>query len=201
MSAHHDEQQELENAKHLWKNGGQWLFTALIIAALAYLGYTIYQNQQQKQHQQAALQASKIGQDNNQLILIQQEYPNSPATTQASLEIAADLFNKGQYDQAIEQYRWVLTHNKIPVFQAAAVQNLANVYLQQQNYDEALKILDTPVAENFQAIIEENKGDVYATQGKKQEAILAYQSALDKLAENEINRELIQAKLNIVRAD
>ena len=33
MSAHHDEQQELENAKHLWRRGGKWVFALLVAAA------------------------------------------------------------------------------------------------------------------------------------------------------------------------
>lgn len=199
MSAHHDEQQELENAKHLWKNGGKWLFAVLVIIALGYLGYTFYNNHLTSQHNKASLQASQIGSNNEKLVAMQSQHPNSPATTQASLSFAADLFNQGKYDEAINIYHWILEHNKVDVFQATAVQNLANVYLQQQKYDEALTILNTPVNAAFQGIIEEAKGDVYASQSKTEEALTAYQAALDKLPEEHINRELIQAKMNMIK--
>lgn len=199
MSAHHDEQQELENAKHLWKNGGKWLFAVLVIIALGYLGHTFYSNHLASQHNKASLQASQIGSSNEKLTTMQSQYPNSPATTQASLIFAANLFNQGKYDETISIYRWILEHNQVDVFQAAAVQNLANVYLQQQKYDDALAVLNTPVASTFQSTIEETKGDVYAAQSKNQEALTAYQAALDKLPEEHVNRELIQAKINMIK--
>lgn len=194
MSAHHDEQQELENAKHLWKNGGKWVFALLLAAAIGYLGKVIYQNHQQNQQEKAALLVSKMGNDATQLAQIQQQHPNSTAATQASLQMAAHLFEQGKLDEAAAAYRWVLQHNQTPIFQAAATQNLANLLLQQQKYDEALAVLSTPLAESYQAMIYELKGDVLAAQGKNQEASDAYQLALDKLPENATNRELLQVK-------
>ena len=37
MASHIQDQEELENFKYFWKSWGRWLFTALLIAALAYL--------------------------------------------------------------------------------------------------------------------------------------------------------------------
>ena len=45
MAAHLEEQQELDNFKYFWKRTGRWIFALLIVAALGYLGYTIYQGQ------------------------------------------------------------------------------------------------------------------------------------------------------------
>lgn len=196
MSAHHDEQQELENAKHLWKNGGKWIFALLIAAALAYLGQVIYRNYQAGNHAQAALQAAKVGNDSGKLALIQQEFPQSTAAAQASLQVAAALFDEGKLDDAAAAYRWILNHNQTPVFQAAAMQNLANVLLQQQKYDEALSVLNTNIAESYQPLINETKGDVLAAQGKTQEAAAAYQAALDKLPENAESREVLRLKMS-----
>lgn len=196
MSAHHDEQQELENAKYLWNNGGKWLVVALVSIALIYWGKGIYRNYQLDKYAQAAAMATQVKGDVNKLAQLQKDFSGSAAAAQASLETAALLFEQGKTDQAIAAYQWVLNNNKTPVFQAAAVQNLANVYLQQKQYDNALKILATPVEASFQSVMEETKGDVFAAQGKTTEAKQTYQAILDKLPEQSPARELIQLKIS-----
>lgn len=195
MSAHHDEQQELENAKHLWKSGGKWIFALLVAAALGYLGKVVYDNHLESKNAEAASIAAKVGGDVSKLAAVQQQYPQSTAAAQASLETGAALFQQNKLDEAVKAYRWVLDNNKTPLFQAAAAQNLANVLLQQKKYDEALAVLNTPVDDAFQPIINEAKGDVFAAQGKAKEASDAYKLALDKLPENAANRELLQLKM------
>lgn len=194
MSAHHDEQQDIENAKHLWKNGGKWVFIGLVIAALGYLGNVIYQGHMQNINAQAAEQASHVKGDTAKLAALQQQYADSVATIQATLETAYQLFQMGKLDEAAAAYQWVLSHNKTPIFQAEAVQNLANVYLQQKKYDAAHQVLSTPVDTAYQAVLSEIKGDVYAAQGKNKEAAEAYQFALDKLPEHSPSRELLELK-------
>lgn len=196
MSAHHDEQQDIENAKHLWNKGGKWVFAALVAAALGYLGHVIYQNHQQNQKETAAALAAKVKDGASpELTQLQQEFAQSMGAAQAMMQTAAQAFHTGKLDDAATAYQWVLTNQKAPLLQAAAANNLANVYLQQKKYDDALQVLATPVEAAFQPLLEETKGDVYVAQGKNKEATTAYQSALDKLPDNAPNRELLQLKL------
>lgn len=196
MSAHHDEQQELENAKYLWHSGGKWVVLALVVLALTYWGKGIYQNYQREQHAKAASVAAQVQGDVNKLAQLQKDFSGSAAAAQASLETAALLFEQGKTEQAIAAYQWVVNNNKTPVFQAAAVQNLAHIYLQQKQYDQALKVLATPVDASFQNVIDEAKADVLAAQGKAEEAKKTYQAILDKLPEQAAARELIQLKIS-----
>ncbi|UOP05102.1 YfgM family protein [Conchiformibius kuhniae] len=197
MSAHHDEQQDIENAKHFWNKGGKWLFAGLVAAALGYLGHVVYQNHLQSKNENAALMAMKAQQsgDAAQLAALQQQFDGTAAAAQATLSAAAQAFDKGNYDEAAKAYRWVLAHQKDELFQAIAVQNLANVHLQQKQYDEALKVLATPLAAAFASLADEGRGDVFAAQGKGAEAKKAYQAALDKLGEDAPQREALQLKV------
>lgn len=195
MSAHHDEQQELENAKHLWHTGGKWVFAALVAAALGYLGNVIYKGQVNSSNQEAAALAAQVKGDTAKLSALQQSHGKSSAAAQASLETAKTLFDNGKLDEAAAAYRWVLDNQKAPLFQAAAAQNLANVLLQQKKFDDALAVLNTPVDDSFAPLMNETKGDVLAAQGKNKEAAEAYKLALDKLPENSASRELVQLKL------
>lgn len=194
MSAHHDEQQDIENAKHLWRSGGKWLFAALVAAAIGYLGHVSYQSYQRSKDAEASALAAQVKGDAAKLQAIQQNYPASMGATQATMQAAAQAFDAGKYDQAAAAYRWVLDHQKAAPVQATAIQSLANVYLQQKKYDDAHKILATPVEAGYLPLIDETRGDVYAAQGKAKEAAAAYKAALDKLPEDSAAREMLDMK-------
>ena len=80
--------------------------------------------------------------------------------------------------------------------------------LDEKAYDEALKSLDGSVSAGFEARFADTRGDVLLTQGKKTEAISAYQAALTRLTEqeksandqggsaNSVFREVIQLKID-----
>lgn len=194
MSAHHEELQEIENVKYYWHKGGKWLAFTLVLASLVYLGNVIYQGQIRRSNEAAAVLANQVKGDVAKLQSLQQSYSKSPAATQASLETAKILFDEGKLDEAASAYRWVLDNQKTPVFQAAAVQNLASVLLQQKKFDDALNVLDTPVEDKYKALILELKGDVFSAQGKNKEALAEYQAATQLLPENSPNRQLIELK-------
>ena len=100
MSSHHEELQEIENIKHLWRNGGKVIVGLLLVAALGYLGYNVYGGQVHKNNLAVAWQASQINGDMTKLAAIQQQHSHSPATTQATLETAKTLFDSGKLDEA-----------------------------------------------------------------------------------------------------
>ena len=68
--------------------------------------------------------------------------------------------------------------------------------VEQKKFDDALKVLNLTVPAEFEPLLNESKGDVLAAQGKKQEAAAAYKAALDKLPEDSLSRELVEAKLS-----
>ncbi len=45
----------------------------------------------------------------------------------------------------------------------------------------------------------ETKGDVYAAQGKSQEALKNYGQALEKMPQDSVGRELVQMKLDSLK--
>ena len=204
MANHLDDQQELENFKHFWKSWGRWLFAILTVAALAYLAWVLYQNHQVSQNQKAAailvsmVEKAQVNPEdkaiNQDLQTLQQQYPKSIATAQASMMVAANDFDKTRYEAAEGHLNWVLQNQKIPFIQALAVQRLAVVQLQQKKYDAALATLNTPVQAAFEAALLETKGDVLVAQGKRTEAVAAYDAALGKLAKDAAGRELLQLK-------
>ena len=205
MAAHLEEQQELDNFKYFWKSTGRWLFALLIAAALGYLGYTMYKSHKASQSQEAAEVLAKIvdkmqakasqAEVNADLTNLQQNYPDSIAAAQATLMAAATEYDARRYDVAEGHLNWVLKNQKAPLVQALAAQRLGIVLLQQKKYDAAIAALNTKVEADFEPLLLEAKGDVYAAQNKTKEAAQSYQQALEKLPKDAIERELLQMKL------
>ena len=206
MAAHLEEQQELDNFKYFWKSTGRWLFALLIAAALGYLGYTMYKSHKASQSQEAAEVLAKIvdkmqakasqAEVNADLTNLQQNYPDSIAAAQATLMAAATEYDARRYDVAEGHLNWVLKNQKAPLVQALAAQRLGIVLLQQKKYDTAIAALNTKVEADFEPLLLEAKGDVYAAQNKTKEAAQSYQQALEKLPKDAIERELLQMKLD-----
>ncbi|MDU1533556.1 MAG: tetratricopeptide repeat protein [Neisseria sp.] len=206
MAAHLEEQQELDNFKYFWKSTGRWLFALLIAAALGYLGYTMYKSHKTSQSQEAAEVLAKIvdkmqakasqAEVNADLTNLQQNYPDSIAAAQATLMAAATEYDARRYDVAEGHLNWVLKNQKAPLVQALAAQRLGIVLLQQKKYDAAIAALNTKVEADFEPLLLEAKGDVYAAQNKTKEAVQSYQQALEKLPKEAIERELLQMKLD-----
>ena len=206
MAAHLEEQQELDNFKYFWKSTGRWLFALLMAAALGYLGYAMYKSHKASQSQEAAEVLAKIvdkmqakasqAEVNADLTNLQQNYPDSIAAAQATLMAAATEYDARRYDVAEGHLNWVLKNQKAPLVQALAAQRLGIVLLQQKKYDAAIAALNTKVEADFEPLLLEAKGDVYAAQNKTKEAAQSYQQALEKLPKDAIERELLQMKLD-----
>ncbi|ATD64814.1 YfgM family protein [Neisseria weixii] len=127
---------------------------------------------------------------------LQQNFADTIPAAQATLMAAATEFDAGRYDVASGHLNWVLKNQKEPLVQALAAQRLAVVKLQQKKYDEALSALDTKVDADYEALLLETKGDVFAAQRKAKEAAASYEQALAKLPKDSVGRELVQMKLD-----
>ena len=209
MAAHLEEQQELDNFKYFWKSTGRWIFALLIVAALGYLGYTIYQGQKASKDQEAAAilaqMVEKAQQKNDpkainaDLAELQKNYPDSISTAQATLMVAATEFDAGRYDVAEDYLNWVLKNQNATLVKVLAAQRLGVVLLQQKKYDAAINALNTQVEADFEPLMLETKGDVYVAQNKTKEAVQSYEAALSKMPQTAVGRELLQMKIDSLK--
>jgi len=77
---------------------------------------------------------------------------------------------------------------------------LAGLQMDAKQYDEALKTLDVGVTDEFKALADDRRGDIYLAQGKKDEAAKAYKSAWDHLDAAVDYRRFIEGKLTALGA-
>ncbi|MBR2252754.1 MAG: tetratricopeptide repeat protein, partial [Neisseriaceae bacterium] len=67
-------------------------------------------------------------------------------------------------------------------------------YLQQEKFDDALRVLNEKLEPEFAGRIAELKGDIYLAQGKANEAKQAFTTALQQLPQDDPSRELVEMK-------
>jgi predicted negative regulator of RcsB-dependent stress response len=90
----------------------------------------------------------------------------------------------------------VIDHATDEELKAIARFRIAQVLLDDKQYDEALKTLDAKTDEAFAALYADLRGDVLAAAGKNADARGAYQAALAKLDVKSGYRAYVQAKLD-----
>ena len=206
------EEEQIEAIKKWWKENGTSTLVGIALAVAAVFGWQGWQ----KQQQQDAYNASALYQ--NLISLVDQSQgPLSGEQLATATHLADTLkadFNKStyanfaalykaqfavavnDYDAAETELRWVLNQNTTEEIVAQARLRLARVLTVKKQYDEALALLST-TAPGYEALYNEQQGDVYLAQGKILEAKNAYDMAKSKNNESEkpVNNALLDLKL------
>ncbi len=211
-----EEQEKIDEIKTWWKQYGNRLINlllAIVLVAAAWQAWNWYQRRQSGEASiiysvlQQAAQAKDVARINATSGELLEKFPNSSYAPLGALISAKAMLEAGDAKAAKLQLAWVSTHGKDEVRDLARLR-LAAILLDEKAYDEALKSLDGSVSAGFGARFADIRGDVLLTQGKKTEAISAYQAALTRLTEqeksandqggsaNSVFREVIQLKID-----
>jgi predicted negative regulator of RcsB-dependent stress response len=204
-----EEQEQLDQLKHFWKQYGNlitWVLVAALGAYAAYTGWTWWQRDQAAKAgamydelDRAAL-AGEIDRTVRIFADLKERYPRTAYAQQGGLLTAKLQFDKGQPDAARGTLAWVSEHAIEPEYQTLARVRMAGVLLDQKKYDEALKQLEDTPARQFEALVADRRGDILLAQGKKEEAKAAYQKAYAAMDPSVQYRRLIDAKLTAMGA-
>ena len=123
-------------------------------------------------------------------------YSSTAYAAMAALGGAKAAFITGDLAAARTQLKWVIDNASEDAVRDVARLRLAGVLLDENNHDEALKILDAVPVESLTGLFADLRGDVLAAQGRNAEARSAYQLALDRSEANSGYRATIQLKLD-----
>ena len=184
-----EEQEQLAEIKTWWKQYGNQLVNILTVAALvviAWQGWNWYQRSQSAQAAmvynvlQNAVQEKDLQRIKAASGELLEKFGGSNYAALGALTTAKAMIDSGDTKTAKLQLMWVVDHGKNEVRDLARLR-LAAVLLDEKAYDEALKQLDGDVSAAFTTRFADSRGDVFSAQGKKAEAISAYQAALAKL--------------------
>lgn len=199
-----EEQEQLAELKHFWKQYGNLINAALIVILLGVAGWNFFQYWQRTQAAQAAALYEEVERvaragDTTRLDRVLGDMKDKFASTsqaqQASLLAAKVYFDAGKLDAARAALTWVAEKSPDEGYQGIARLRLAGLLLDTKSYDEALKQLSGGFAPELAALVADRRGDVFLAQGKKSEAGAEYLKAFKGLEEGSEYRRLVDVKL------
>ncbi len=197
-----EEQERIAALKDWWDKWGKVVIAAAVAAVLGMVGTFFYRDYQKTQGEKAEAlfaDAQKAGQDSKKLTeaatALAEKYPDSFFATEAKLMAARSAVDGKDLAAAETHLRWVIDHGR-DLYRNVARLRLAAIMLETKKYDDALKLLGDVKEEGFASVTADLKGDVYAAQGRADEARAAYQVAVDKSETRSALKSISQAKLD-----
>jgi predicted negative regulator of RcsB-dependent stress response len=212
MSSHLDleEQEQLDELKHFWKQYGNaitWFLIAIMGSYVAWNGYQYWERQQSSkasalfdevERSAVSGDAAKLERSWNDM---KERFPGTTFAAQSAL-LAAKVFQQTEKTEAAKSALvWASEHASDEASAQLARLRLANLQASQKSYEDALKTLSKPFQPAFAGLASDVQGDIAVAQNKPQEAIKAYSDAWSKLEDNPEYRRLVAAKLNALGVD
>ncbi|WP_342617445.1 tetratricopeptide repeat protein [Rhodoferax sp. GW822-FHT02A01] len=205
-----EEQEQLDEIKHFWKQYGNAITWVLIVVLGAFAAWNGYQYWQRNQAAQAAAmfdEVEKVSHEGDTDKLerafgdMKDRFASTTYAPQAGLLVAKTLYEAGKLDAAKAALTWVAEKSKDAGYASVGRLRLAGLLIDAKAYDEALKVLDSGVAEEFAALQADRRGDIYMAQGKKAEAKEQYLKAYKLFDAGVDYRRLVVVKLNSLGVD
>ena len=212
MAKHLDleEQEQLDELKHFWKQYGNLITWALIIVLGAFAAWNGYKYWQRSQATQAAvmydeieraIQSGETAKIDRSLADMKDRFGRTTYAQQAGLLAAKAYYDKGNTDAARATLNWVADRSSDPGYQAVAKLRLAGLLLEKKSYDDALQQVSGTFPKDFTGLVADRRGDILMAQGKRIEAKAEYEKAFKGLDERAEYRRLLEVKLNALGVD
>ncbi len=214
MAQHLDleEQEQLDQFKHFWKQYGNsitWLLIVVFGGVAAWNGWGHWQRYQSAQAAvlsdavDTAAATGDVPALERAMSDIKDKFGGTTQAQQSVLLGAKVLYEKGKPDAARDALQWVADKTDDDGYRAIARLRLAGVLFEAKKYDEALAQLAQRMPPSFEPLAADRRGDVLIAQGKKDEARAEYQKAWDGLGGGQplAYRQLVEVKLNALGVD
>jgi len=205
-----EEQEQLDELKHFWKQYGNLITWALIVVLGVVAAWNGYQLWQRNQSVQAAAMYDEVekvvkGGDpakaDRAFWDMKDRFASALYTQQAGLLVAKMSQEAGKTDASKAILNWLVEHAGDKGYASVARLRLSALLIEANSYDEALKLLTTGVSPEFLALADDRKGDVYYLQGKKDEAKTEYLKAFRAFDEQTEYRRMVGVKLGSLGVD
>ena len=212
MAQHLDleEQEQLDELKHFWKQYGNLITWVLIVALVAFSAWNGYHYWQRTQAAQASVMYDEIERAvksgateriDRSLADMKESFGGTAYAQQAGLLAAKAYYDKGNIDAARTALTWVADKSSDPGYQAIAKLRLAGILLEKKSFDEALQQLSGTFPKDFSGLVADRRGDILMAQGKKVEAKAEYEKAYKDLDAGVEYRRMVEVKLNALGID
>lgn len=185
-----EEQEQLSAIKAWWNQWGNAITWAVIVVSAVIIGQQAWNWYNRDQSvkasavydalQEAAL-AGNLKKTREAAGELTEHYAGSPYAALGALLSAKVHVENSDTKTARAQLEWVKDKAPEEVLRDLARLRLAYVLIEEQSFDDALKLLDGKPDESLEARFFEARGDLHLMRDQLEDARKAYQSALDKL--------------------
>jgi len=196
--------EQVEKLKKWWEENGRSVIAGVIIGVGGLFGYRYWIDLQEANAEAASVhfvQMMEALKSSDNAVIAERadtlisDYSDTDYATLARFALARNLVDSGKYDQAQTQLEQIIgTVGDAPLGYLAR-KRLASVQLQSVQLEQALVTLGVEFPSAFSAGVDELRGDIYAQQGKIDEAANAYREALSATP-GPANSEFLQQKLD-----
>ncbi len=205
-----EEQEQLDQLKHFWKQYGNAITWVLIVVLAAFASWNFYQYWQRGRAAQSSALFEEVdrslkSRDDTKVDRVFTDMKSGFGSTvyaqQAGLQVAKYYYDAGKSAEAKAALLWVIDKSSDDGYQAIAKLRLSGLLVEEGAYAEALKLLDSSFPGGFRGLVLDRKGDVFSVQGQKTEAIAAYNEAYKLVDDRTEYKRLIAVKLNSFGVD
>jgi len=192
------EDEQVEQIKKWWKSNGRQIIAGAVIGLAGIWGWNSYSSYQDQQLLEARALYLNYASDSSNVGAyekLSEDFANSSYTDQATLLMAKNLFDEGNYSEALNLIE-PLTEHSNSMISSSAILRLASIYLQTSQHDKALTLLKPYSDESFGGLVHNLMGDIYLDIGNKSKAQEHFSKALEAVTENSNLGQLIQVKLD-----
>ncbi len=187
MDPNLNEHEQVEQIKQWWYRYGPSIIFGIIAGLAVMYGWQYWQKRQESYSANASIAYQKM------LVSIPQgdakktqelaenvisHYEKSPYAWFANFFLAKLAVDQNNNSAAIKHLQWVREHAKDPGFKTIATIREARILLSQEQYQQALDLLNKDIDPAFSTLAEEIKGDVLLSMGDSKNAKLAYKNSL-----------------------
>jgi predicted negative regulator of RcsB-dependent stress response len=199
-----EEQDQLDDLKAWWSRWGNTVATVLVVAAVAAAAVQGWRWWTARKAEDAALlfntvtiaaRANDVAKAREATAQLTEKFAGSGYSPRAAFIVAKMQFDAGDAANARTQLQWVVDHADEPELKEIARYRLAELMLNDKQYDDALKMLDAKHGEPFAGLYADLRGDAHSAAGRVAEARAAYQEALAKFDAKSQYRNYVQVKL------
>jgi predicted negative regulator of RcsB-dependent stress response len=212
MAQHLDleEQEQLDQLKHFWKQHGNWISWTLIVIFASIAGWNAFQYWQLNQSAQAAglfdeaeraAKAEDLPRLEQTFTDMKSKYAGTVFAQQTGLLVARALAQKGKADEAKVALTWVAEQASDEGYRAIARLRLAAMLADSKAYEAALTQLDAVTQKEFLPLAADRRGDIQTMLGNPAKAKEAYRLAYAGLQDSREYRRLVEVKLNALGVD
>ncbi len=196
--------EQVEKLRKWWEENGRSVIAGIVIGVGGLFSFRYWVDLQEATAEAAsahfvqmieALESSDSSVVAEQADTLIADYSGTEYATLARFALARNLVEAGKYDQAQSQLEQIIGTAGDAPLAFLARKRLASLQLYGSQADQALITLSVEFPPAFSASMDELKGDIYAQQGKTEEAATAYRRALSATP-GPANGEFLQQKLD-----